>query len=281
MAFEEIERLKEKVEKDQSSKLFVPLAEEYKKAGMLTEAIEVLTKGLEMNPSYMSARVSLGKIYLEKEMLREASEEFEKVVKAIPDNLYAQKKLAEIYRDLGERDKALEAFRRVLELNPADEEVAKSLADLEGKFTVHPEVTKIVKAMLKEEKPSEIPVGKEIVKAEEEIEEVLAAPEVKLPEEILAPQDIFKEPDTMAEEVFEKLPLSISDADPHIAQGRYEEAMDIYKSLLLIEPDNERVLQRTEELKALLKLLGKENKELIARLNRFLDGIKKRRDEFL
>ncbi|HKZ57404.1 MAG TPA: hypothetical protein VJ024_06855, partial [Thermodesulfovibrionales bacterium] len=80
MALNELERLKERVDKDPSSKLFVPLAEEYKKAGMFEEAVDVLMKGLERHPNYMSARVSLGKIYIEKEMLNEAGQEFEKVV---------------------------------------------------------------------------------------------------------------------------------------------------------------------------------------------------------
>lgn len=59
MALEEIERLKEKLDKDPNSKLFIPLAEEYKKAGMFDEAVDVLLKGLERQPGYMSARVAL------------------------------------------------------------------------------------------------------------------------------------------------------------------------------------------------------------------------------
>jgi len=39
-------------------------------------------------------------------------------------------------------------------------------------------------------------------------------------------------------------------------------------------------LQRMEELKALLKLLGRERGNFTEKLNKFLEGIKKRRDEF-
>ena len=101
MALEDIDKLKEKVKKDPNSKLFVPLAEEYRKTGMLDEAISVLMAGITSQPGYTSARVSLGKIYLEKKMAPAAKEEFEKVISAIPDNLFAHKKLAEIYRDSG------------------------------------------------------------------------------------------------------------------------------------------------------------------------------------
>ncbi|MCX7793067.1 MAG: hypothetical protein N2257_01465 [Thermodesulfovibrionales bacterium] len=133
MAKEEIEKLKEKVEKDPLSKLFVPLAEEYRKMGMLDEAISVLLKGLESQPSYMTARVALGKIYLEKKMLREAKEEFKKVVTAIPDNLFALKKIAEISAELGEIPEAIDAYSRILKLNPLDEEAKLNLEELKSK----------------------------------------------------------------------------------------------------------------------------------------------------
>jgi tetratricopeptide (TPR) repeat protein len=135
MSMKEIEKLREKVEKDPNSKLYVPLAEEYRKEGMLDEAVEVLQKGIERQPGYMSARVSLGKIYLEKGHMDEARAEFEQVVKVIPDNLYSHKKLAEIYRDTGERDLAIRAFRTFLKLNPMDAEALNSLRDLEGMYT--------------------------------------------------------------------------------------------------------------------------------------------------
>lgn len=295
MAFEDIGKLKEKVDKDPNSKLFVPLAEEYKKAGMLDEAIAVLTKGLERQPGYMSARVSLGKVYLEKGMLDEAKAEFEKVISVIPDNLYAHRKLAEIYRDLGEADNAIKEFKTVLRLNPMDEEAATSLGYLEGKphieekppiKPIEPEPT--IEVIEKEAEPSEVSVGKEDVedfrkalfeKGEKETEKVEEVPE----EETFSFESIFKEPGAVVEEIkeiSEETRLSISDADSYISQGRYMEAMTVYRRLLSVEPDNKHVLQRIEELRALLKLLGKDKEELIARLNNFLDSIKKRRNEF-
>lgn len=323
MALEDIERLKEKVDKDPNSKLFIPLAEEYKKAGMFDEAIDVLTKGLERQPEYMSARVSLGKIYLERGMLEEARAEFEKVISTIPDNLYAHKKLAEIYSNLGEKDRAVKEFKTVLKLNPMDEWAATSLSDIEGEPKLHPKASEKAKTAetifseqasteTEEEKPSEVSVGEGVIEWVEEIlpetgEEVMEGIEEILPEAELEEAQI--EPITEAEELPEEEPFSfesifkedvaveeqkimkedkvseqpflrIYDADPYISQGKYTEAMSIYRKLLSIEPDNVHVMQRVEELKALLKLLGKDKEELIARLDSFLDGIKKRRDEF-
>lgn len=279
MAIEDIERLKEKVNKDPNSKLFILLAEEYKKAGMFDEAINVLTEGIEKQPSYMSARVSLGKIYLERGMLDEARTEFEKVVHTIPENLYAHKKLAEIYRDLGERDRAEEEFKAVLKLNPIDEWALTSLADIEKVYQLQPEAQAIEKVEEKPKAEQELAIGIE----EEELSEI------SLSEEPLQKESLPSTP-----------LLSLADADAYIFQGKYIAAIDIYKKLLSIEPNNMQVMQRIEELKALLKLLGEDkealitrvdsllnsiknskNKEaLIERLDSLLNGIKKRRDEF-
>ena len=327
MALEEIERLKEKVDNDPNSKLFIPLAEEYKKAGMFDEAIDVLIKGLEKQPGYMSARVSLGKILFERGMLQEAKAEFEKVIGAIPDNLYAHKRLSEIYRDLGERDRAVKEFKTVLKLNPMDEWAATNLSDMEGGSKPHPKVQETAKdketfhfetepvTEIEEEKSfqpqrvsDEIPVSEEIIEgvdiassetvevAEEAVGDVIEAEELP-EEEILSFENIFKESEIAVEseirrggekeeirkkeEVSEQPSLSIDDADPYITQDKFMEAMNIYRRILSIEPGNMHVMQRIEELRALLKLLGKDKEELIAKLDSLLAGIRKRRDEFL
>lgn len=294
MALKEIERLRERVDKDPGSKLFVPLAEEYKKIGMINEAIETLTKGLERHPSYMSAHVSLGKIYLDKGKLDEASAEFEKVVSAIPDNLYAHKKLAEIYSSLSMREKAIEEFKTVLKLNPLDWDAEKNLAVLEEGVTVQPEVAETVKGTVAEEKPSEIAVTESFreltettFEAEEETGETTG--EVKLLETSgLASEEVLEESDftmeeineTLGKEILEGSPIDLSVADSYVSQGQYAEALNMYKSILAIEPDNVHVLQRLEELKTLLELLGKGKEDLIAKMDNLLTGIRKRRDEF-
>jgi len=364
MAFEDIERLKEKVNKDPNSKLFIPLAEEYKKAGMFDEAIEVLTKGLERQPDYMSARVSLGKVYIERGMLEEAKVEFEKVVSTIPDNLYAHKRLAEIYRDLGEKDKAIKEFKTVLKLNPMDDWAATNIMDIDAGPTpvleaeevpetaeTTEEITEIIEEQPSErtvtedilEEVEEIPseageepleeieevphevgeevletfeeispeAGEETVEPEEEIipgiseetmeeatfltesgedilegrdEGILAAEEVSVEEEEIykASEVIFDEEGVVShvEEVSEERPVSLGNAERYIAQDKFIEAMNVYRDMLSKDPDNKHVIQRVEELKALLKLLGKDKEELIARLNNLLESIKKRRNEF-
>ncbi len=337
MALEEIERLKEKIARDPNSKLFVPLAEEYKKAGMIDEAIDVLLQGLERQPGYLSARVSLGKIYIEKSMPDEAKTEFEKVIAAIPDNLYAHKKLAEIYRDLGQKDKSIKEFKTVLTLNPVDELASTSLSALQDEAgspppepPAEPEKTVFETTSHEGEIPPEGEVSPGLNITEEDLEiwessdkadeEEEAAAEkeppavsiseedlalwklrpepvqeeesgtpveaVELPEEALSSvKDISGEPVEALRQtrIMPDIPeqaLSIADADRYILGEDYAGAMNIYRGLLALNPDDKKIIQRAEELKALLRLLGKDKEDLIAKLDGFLGSVKKRRDEF-
>lgn len=351
MSLKDIEKLKERVDKDPNSKLFVPLAEEYKKEGMLDEAISVLLRGIERQPGYMSARVSLGKIYLEKGMMNQARSEFENVIKSIPDNLYAHKKLAEIYRDLGEKELSIGSYKTVLKLNALDDDAISHLRDLEGEE----ELAQVGAAPeLKGETDNAASMfQKALADASQEEAGVEAIPEISLPphneEELSAFKDsIFGdrspagehqeagndaeeeeaieivEEDALQEGVsfedvgeavvtevprFADIPVELNkgaaaaryreeekvqsvspvslaggrgleDANGFIAEGNYLGAVTIYRNMLSSDPGNKKVLQRMEELKVLLKLMGKDKETLIAMLDEFLKGIQKRRDEF-
>jgi len=128
----EIAKLTERIAKDPKSKLFVPLAEEHKKAGDLEMAIQVLTEGLRSNPGYVTARSFLGRLLIDKGDLAGAQKELEEVIKAIPDNLLAQRKLGDLYVLQGRRDDALKRYKAALALNPSDKELPSLLADLEA-----------------------------------------------------------------------------------------------------------------------------------------------------
>ena len=128
----EIAKLTERISKDPKSKLFVPLAEEYKKAGDMEMSIHVLTEGLKNNPGYVSARSLLGKLLFEKGDLPGAQKEFEEVAKAIPDNLMAQRKLGDIYVLQDRAADALKHYKIALSLNPRDQETASLTADVEA-----------------------------------------------------------------------------------------------------------------------------------------------------
>ncbi|MGC2062154.1 MAG: tetratricopeptide repeat protein [Thermodesulfovibrionales bacterium] len=376
MSLKDIDKLKEKVDKDPNSKLFVPLAEEYRKEGMLEEAIGVLLSGIEKQPGYMSARVSLGKIYLEKEMLKEAQAEFEQVIRAIPDNLYAHKKLADIYRATGDTRQAIRSYKTVLKLNSMDEEALSNLSELEGMefqeaivekpaadqqpaqaVVYSPEPEKVA-----EEKPAPVVdfVTESGVSAEPIREEDLAAFQSAIfgaaseqpagsPADLLASKtgsyetaagmtaaetetdeeavdvfeldelddldalqkdavvqsltskgpstDVFTHETTLAQTILQQptheetkqgpTPMTaaasvatLADADRQVSEDNYGGALKIYRALLTANPGDRQILQRVEELRQFLKMIGKDKEALIDQLNSFMEGIEKRRDEF-
>ncbi len=307
---EEIEKLRARVEKDPNSRLFLPLAEEYRKAGMMDEAISVILHGLEHQPSYTSARVALGRLYLEKNMLDEARKEFEMVVSAIPDNLFSHKKLAEIYRERGEIQKAIAEYEKVLQLNPLDDDAKLSMEDIGGG---HIEEAEAVASSVDEEvvqaEVFEAPVGAEyeapgeiIAETREAFDEkfeefktsfsgvaeetddedrVFDIPEEASFEDVLADvaevsEDVsgLPAPPVFIKETDSGEKVDLSTADSFISSGNYFKAMETYRDILKKDPDNKSVLQRMSELKALMKMLGKSEELVIARLEGFKNAVK-------
>ena len=128
----EIEKLTERIARDPKSKLFVPLAEEHKKAGDIETAIGVLTEGLKHNPGYVTARSFLGRLLMDKGDLARAQKELEEVIKTIPDNLLAQRKLGDLFVLQGRGADALPRYKAALALNPGDKDLPLLIADLEA-----------------------------------------------------------------------------------------------------------------------------------------------------
>lgn len=128
----EIAKLVERISKDPKSKLFVPLAEEYKKAGDIEKSINVLKEGLKNNPGYVTARSFLGRLLFEKGDMAGAQREFEEVARSIPDNLMAQHKLGDVYVFQNRPMDALKHYKMALSLNPGDEEIAALVSDIEA-----------------------------------------------------------------------------------------------------------------------------------------------------
>jgi tetratricopeptide (TPR) repeat protein len=125
--FAEIEEYTKKLTQNPESLVFVPLAEAYRKSGMLDEAIEACQKGLQVHPTYMSARMVLGRAYMEKQMFEEAATEFQKVAAADANNHMAHTLLGQILLQQGKHTQAIEVFQKVLTLNPDDSNVQQWL----------------------------------------------------------------------------------------------------------------------------------------------------------
>src|SRR5215471_9499274 len=108
-----LEDLKTRWEREPRSRAFLPLAEEYRRMGRLTDAERICREGLQRHPHYHSARVLLGRTLLEMDRLEESSTEFRAVLEMEPQNLLAGKLLAGIYRNQGRWSEALDTFRKL------------------------------------------------------------------------------------------------------------------------------------------------------------------------
>jgi tetratricopeptide (TPR) repeat protein len=103
-----LEELRRRVQRDPASISFAALAEEYRKLGSFAEAIETCRAGLLRHPSYISARVTLGRALVEIGEFDEASVELEQVLRVAPENLAAIRALADIHRRRGEMPEKFE-----------------------------------------------------------------------------------------------------------------------------------------------------------------------------
>lgn len=127
-----VEKYQLMLQTDPKAKVFAPLAEAYRKMGLIDEGIQVCIRGLGYHPSFASGRVALGRLYLDKENLTSAAEQLQQAVDLSPENLLAQSLLGETYLKLRRAKDALGAFKMLLFLNPNDEKAQKMVGKLES-----------------------------------------------------------------------------------------------------------------------------------------------------
>ena len=126
----EIDRHATTLAKDPASKVFIPLAEEYGKAGMWSEAAGVLEDGLKYYPGFITAMVALGRAYDQLSQPTKAKAILEEAIKISPENLRAHRTLAKIYTAEGSTAQALRSCDVILALNPLDQESLSLRASL-------------------------------------------------------------------------------------------------------------------------------------------------------
>jgi tetratricopeptide (TPR) repeat protein len=129
-----LDDLRRRVQQDPSSIAFAQLAEEYRRAGQLDDAVEVCRGGLAIHPSYLSARVTLGRALLDLEQLDEAQQELEHVLAIAPENLAAIRGLADIHHRRGSLAEALAHYRAAHALARHDPDLELTVADLSAQL---------------------------------------------------------------------------------------------------------------------------------------------------
>ncbi len=128
--FSEIARLSERFNKDPTSRIFVQLADAYRKNKMIDEAVDVLNQGLEHHPDYPLAHLIRGKCLFDTRNYNQARESFEKTISLDPQNVIAYRMLAQTCAFLKDNEGLISAYKGILALDPFDTTVKEKLADL-------------------------------------------------------------------------------------------------------------------------------------------------------
>jgi tetratricopeptide (TPR) repeat protein len=126
-----LEELKRRVEADPASIAFASLAEEYRRSARFEEAVDASRAGLRFHPTYVSARVTLGRSLMELGLFDQAERELQVVTRSTPDNLAARRALGDLYWREGQLPQALEQIRLAATLAPGDGELFELVRELE------------------------------------------------------------------------------------------------------------------------------------------------------
>lgn len=114
------------------SRVFAPLAESYRKLGMLEEAFKVLKEGIKRHPSYVLGYLVLAQCYYDQKKIDLTYQTLHPLVEGNRDNLSLQKLFAQVCMDLGLFDEALDTYKFLLFINPRDSFFAEQVRKLEN-----------------------------------------------------------------------------------------------------------------------------------------------------
>lgn len=126
-----IDELKKKFDEN-PRRYFAPLANEYRKAGDVEQAIAICRAYLPQQPGHMSGHIVFGQALFDARQFDEARSVFETALSLDPENLIALRYLGDLSREGGDPAAARSWYQRVLDADPRNEEIAALLASLDG-----------------------------------------------------------------------------------------------------------------------------------------------------
>ncbi len=127
-----LERYQILLEKDPRSQVFAPLAEAYRKMGLIEEAFRICVRGVQYHPNFAGGHLALAKVLLDRQNPQGALKELEKAVELSPDNILAHQMLGEIHLGMKNAKDALRAYKMVLFLAPNNERAQRAVRKLES-----------------------------------------------------------------------------------------------------------------------------------------------------
>jgi tetratricopeptide (TPR) repeat protein len=122
--------------KNPRSKVFAPLAESFRKLGMLDDAFKVLRDGIRNHPNYTLGYIVLAHCYFDQEKFELTYNTLRPIVAQNADNISLQKIFAQACIHLGHLEEALDTYKYLLFMNPQDKIFAQEVKRLEDDLLV-------------------------------------------------------------------------------------------------------------------------------------------------
>jgi pentatricopeptide repeat protein len=122
--------------KNPRSKVFAPLAEAYRKLGMIDDAMKILKEGIRHHPNYALGYIVLSHCYYDQEKFELTYNTLRPIMSSNADNVSLQKIFAQACIHLGHLEEALDTYKYLLFLNPRDKFFAAEVKKLEDDLMV-------------------------------------------------------------------------------------------------------------------------------------------------
>jgi tetratricopeptide (TPR) repeat protein len=129
----EIDKLEARFRDNPKGRNFAPLADAYRKAGLIDNAIDLCQNGLKLHPDYVSAYIVYARCLVDKKDDPAALGVFRQVLDLDGENIIALRGLAELAERNGKYEEEVEWLSRLLNADPMNGDAAEALARAKGK----------------------------------------------------------------------------------------------------------------------------------------------------
>jgi tetratricopeptide (TPR) repeat protein len=140
---QQIAYFESRLRNDPGSRVFLPLADLYRRSGELEHARDLLQRGLSGQPGFIAAQVALGLVQAELGDGQAARGVLDRVLMRDPDNLLALRMVLQEAFERGDWSRAREVGERLLRLTPEEatvqERVLEARRQLESASAIDPQ----------------------------------------------------------------------------------------------------------------------------------------------
>ena len=134
----EIDKLEARYRDNPKGRNFAPLADAYRKAGLIDNAVELCQNGLKLHPDYVSAYIVYARCLVDKKDDAGALGVFKQVLDLDGENIIALRALAELAERNGRYAEEVEWLSRLLNADPMNGDAAEALARAKAKAASAP-----------------------------------------------------------------------------------------------------------------------------------------------